>query len=389
MKKMMVSAALAFLMVACGGGGGGGAPAPVGGTPEVAGDGGTGLVLATVAPSQVRLELFEGERVPDVSLSVKFTGDKSPLYDDSVDFFSIVSDPLFDQNPKVIIEMPAAIGEITFHGVVPPNGPKTYVNNITVRACLDVDCQTQYGSTFQVPYTVVVKKGLTVGAEKVDLKTTFGTFPAPITVPVGLPDGTESWTVQADGVVIDAVKSVDGKGIVVSARRLYAADELSGREPISIIRLVANVPGFAPLIREVPVYYTTGPSSVPYVLSQTHSKFSIRLNWDDQVGDDFVQFYSGTTEFKYRVHFIGNEYILKPAGASFAGFPEYSGGWLVGYLYDSGPNPPWWQARALACYKTNCLPAGHYTVKSRYAVTTDGVNELEVLEYTAELDIIP
>jgi hypothetical protein len=314
--------------------------------------------------------------------------------------FAIVPDPLFRTTPLVSIDPARQSATITLQGTIPPSGPKTYSNNITVRACLDAGCQTEIGnSNVSIPYAVMVKKGLTVDSDKLELKTTFGTYPASATVPVGLPDGAVSWTVDAtDGPpswsstrqspAISAVKTADGSGIVVSPKRLYEANSTIE----ATIRLSTITPSGKTLSLVLPVSYKTAASAVPYVLSQTHSKISVKVNTPYIVGGDVVEFYSAEDlaplKPKYMLLFKGNEFIQKPANASFAGYPAYSGGWLFGTI-GRYPYPARWNVEAQACYMTNCLPAGHYTVISRYAVSTDGINELEVLTYSVELDILP
>lgn len=398
MKNSFAAAVLALFLAACGGGGGSGAPA--GGTQPTVGDNGTGLALADVGPSQVQSELYEGEAVPSVTLSATLSGDITLLAGKPLYIFAVVPDPLFLSTPSVQLDPASRRVSITLQGAKPPAGPKTYSNAITIRACLDAGCQREIGnSNISIPYTIVVRKGLTLGVDRLELRTSFGTYPAAATVAVGLPEGVQSWSVAATASgsssisaspspAVGAAKAADGSGIVVSAKRLYKANY-----PMeATIRVTATTSSGKTLFASLPVTYVTSVSNIPYVLSQVHSKITLKVNSPYLVGDDVVEFYSaedvGPLRPKYWLKLKGKEYIEKPANASLDFYPAYPGGWLSGSIL-SYPYPPTWDVKALGCYQTHCLPVGHYTAVAHYAVTTDGFNELDVLTYSVELDIVP
>lgn len=397
MKKTLAAALLALLLAACGGGGGGGAP--TGATQPTVGDNGTGLALANVSPSQVQSELYEGEYVPSVTLSATLNGDITLLAGKPLYIFAVVPDPLFMATPSVQVDAASRRVTITLQGVKSPAGPKTYSNAITIRACLDTGCQREIGnSNISIPYAIVVKKGLSIGLDRLELRTTFGTYPAPATVAVGLPDGVQSWSVAAIAAgtysssnspspAVDAVKAADGSGILVSAKRLYK----SNYPMEASVRVTAITASGKTLFVALPITYVTGPSSIPYVLSQGHTKITLKANSPYLAGDDVVEFYAeelAPLRPKYWLMLKGKEYIEKPANASLDFYPAYPGGWLNGSI-GSYPYPPIWDVKALGCYQAHCLPVGHYTAIARYAVTMDGIQELDVLTYSVDLDIVP
>ncbi|GGC99575.1 hypothetical protein GCM10011396_53870 [Undibacterium terreum] len=115
--------------------------------------------LKDVSPTSINLQVYEGATIPDVTLSGTLDGDLSVLFGKTVYVFITIPDPLFATGiTPATFNNTTPNGAVKLRGLVAPKGAKTYSGNLTIKVCLDSNCQTQLGnSNYPVPYSIVVK----------------------------------------------------------------------------------------------------------------------------------------------------------------------------------------------------------------------------------------
>ncbi|HUL59773.1 MAG TPA: hypothetical protein VLU43_10885 [Anaeromyxobacteraceae bacterium] len=357
--RSLVKAALPcsiVALIACGGGGGGGAP---------------NVTLTVTSPARFDAQVYEGQTVPDLVIAGRLSGDVSALNGKTLYLLAVVPDTfLFTSTPAVNVDNDGLGGNIQLFGAIPPDGPATYSNTIHLHVCLDSGCGSELNVVNgAVPYSVQVKKGLSVGMASVGFSTTFGTVPDPITVSVSLPDGALSWDVKpaygetAFGMVA-AEKAQDGSDHVVFTTTELA---LSNTTYQDTVRIEAVTPDNQTLVRQIPVSLFTGPSGLAWAFQRPSLEVTVSQGYPALTPevDAGVLLPNGDSD---RVFYEDTAYTWPPEADA---FPNKAS-WLYAYMLEEIASPrPAMQIyvvnlQAQVCYGSDCLPAGTYGATIHY-----------------------
>jgi len=302
---------------------------------------------------------------------------------------AMIPDPLFSTTPSFALGADKHSGTLSLSGVYPPVGVATYTNNITVLACLDSGCTNQLaGSGFKVPYVVNVRSGLKSATTA--LNTSFGSFPAPVSVPIQMPAGS-TWRVtgvdRGNPLLIAGSTAPDGStNLIVTTPEL----SLPGTTNDGNLILEAVTPDGHLLRNAVHVTSTTTPSAVPVAIKQQPFTASIPH------GNVLTTFDSGVTLLTPggdagKIHFLDITYA-SPAAASSNTFKDHwvflSSGTVLtsnvgtAYGYHTGYH-------IQGCNGgTSCLPVGTYTATLRFQYSPLGSTPT-ILSYVITMDITP
>ncbi|MGJ7575619.1 hypothetical protein ACSFBX_34230 [Variovorax sp. RB2P76] len=404
--KRVVRAALSGLVslviAACGGGGGGGggggaafplgaAPAPVVPVPPPV-NYVSGLSIRINQPASVDQTVYEGQQVSSVLVSGTLSGDATLLNGKVLVLLVVMPDALFEDKPRVSIDVASRSASLLMTGKVAPDGVRVYKDNITIKACLDTACQSEIRvENPQIPYTIAVKAGLTLGQKSVDFVTPFGTFPAPVRVPVGLPADLASWSVApviGDTAGFKVEKASDGsQNVVVSLDSLAP----SGTSYKGSFAVKVTTQDGQQLSKMFDVSLQTTPSSAPYVLSRPEARFVVKQGTPTlapQV-DTYVYFPGNTSD---RMSYVGTV-LSAPSGADTSMYPAPNL-WLYFRSSNESGTPKYptrsdsWTTQVQACYNGRCLTPGTYgaVVQFRYAPVGGPVSDIY---YPVVMDVVP
>lgn len=384
LSRLLAGGALSILLAACGGGGGS----------DGSGSSAPAVAVSISGPSSVSAELYEGQDVPPATISFNLSGSIASLNGRTVYVFAVMPDPLFTGQPTVWLSRDFTYGTLSLSGVTKISGAGTYSNRITLRVCLDAACSSELPvSNNSIPYTVKVKRGLSVAQSSATLATTFGTMPAAVTVAMSPPENLLSWSVEPATWISKTFMSVRGdkapdgsNTIVLSATELAASN--STRNETIVVK--AQTTDGQTLYRYIDVAYRTSASSLAHAfihpdgISFTDVQ-GVQSPADSSEGS--VLFAAPTSDkFKH----VGTAFTWPPAAEN----DPRRDKWLYLYLPDEISSPRWpgivytAQAQRQACYSGACLPAGHYSALVHYTYSPVG-QPVEDVYYTITLDITP
>lgn len=180
----------ALVVAACGGGGGEG------------GEGGNNVVsLVNLQPTSINLTAFTGENtedspIPTARIVASIAGDVATLDGATVYVYVEAPDAIFTQ-PTIGFNTVEAVLQM---GLIAGLDVGTYSNTMKVSVCLDLQCSKHLGnSPFNIPYTVVVKPGLQVSQQTVNITRIFGSQPEPIIVQAQAAEGGTLEVVSVHG----------------------------------------------------------------------------------------------------------------------------------------------------------------------------------------------
>lgn len=349
----------------------------------------SGLSIRLNQPASVDKTVYEGQQVPGVLVSGTLSGDVNLLSGKVLVLLVVMPDPLFEEKPAIALNATGQSATLVMTGKVAPDGPKVYKGDITVKACLDVACQSEIRvDNPQIPYSITVKAGVTLAQKSVDFVAPFGTFPAPVTVAVGLPSEQVSWSVapvigDTDGFKVE--KATDGSpNIVVSLDSLAP----SGTSYKGSFAAKATTQDGQQLSRVFDVTLQTTPSNAPYVFSRPEARFVVKQGEPNLARVDTGVFFPGNTSDK--MSYVGIT-LSAPAGADTSMFPS---GWLYFYSANEAGTPKRptksdsWSLQVQGCYGGQCLVPGRYTATVRFRYAPDGGAVYDI-NYPVVMDIVP
>lgn len=375
--------ALVAALSACGGGDGGGG-----------GGGGTGVGSVTVTlggPARFDATIYEGQSVPTLVVPFTLSGDVASLNGRTVHVYLVIPDTrLFGATPTLYVAPDGRSGNVQVGGSIAASGSAgTYTNTATARVCLDPACASALRVVNpDIPYSITVKQGVRV--EGVALRTTFGAAPAPIRVPIGLPDGVRSWTVKPGngGVSFQTVRAdpaPDGSAaLVVSPVALF----LPGTST-EAIRVEAVTAEGQTLGRYFEATYSTTTSDVPYAFRIPSVHVTVPSGYaflTDPVRADALFPGDDGDRFDY----LGATYTW-PAAADGMSLRDR---WLYLYLPVEEGSPRWPTMRygieveTQSCMTGTCLPAGRYEAQLHFRYTPASGPAVDQ-DYPVTLDIAP
>ncbi len=365
------------VMVACGGGGG---SAP-------------NVTITVTNPARFDAHVYEGQPVPSLVISGRLSGDVSALNGKTLYLIAFVPDAfLFTDTPAVHADSDGLGGNIQLFGAVPPDGVATYSNTIHLHACLDPACGSELSVVnAAVPYTVEVKKGLSVGVTSVALNTSFGTAPYPVNVSVSLPEGAVSWDVkpgsgEATFGMVEAAKASDGSSNVVFSASELALPGTSYQESVFVEAVTSDA---QTLVRQIPVSLVTGPSGLPWAFQRPSMQISVAQGYPSLTGevDADVLLPNGDSDHLF---YAGTTYSWPSA----ADADPYKARWMYAHMLEeqASPRPAMKfypvSIQAQVCYMGDCLPAGNYGAIIHYQYMPAGGSTSD-LYYQVNLDIVP
>ena len=348
------------------------------------------VTVTVTGPARFDATVYEGQRIPSLLITFQLSGDVSSLNGRTIFLFFDVPDAgLFDPTPSLNIDSGGLSGNVQFFGVVAPDGSAaTYTNTVRTRVCLDTACASQlHVVNPDIPYTVLVKQGLHVSP--VVLETTFGTPPTPVTVPIGLPDGAQSWTVHASAAnTVAGARGEPAPGgaaaIVVSADNLVLPGTYLDALTVEAVTAEGQT-----LSRGIQVTYTTTASAVPYAFPRPAAYLTAAFGYpylSNAIHADAL--FPGTDGDQF--HYLGAAYTWPAAADGNA----YRDGWLYSYLpveISSPRNPTTTypiELQTQGCYMGNCLPAGRYEALLHFQYTPASGSPADAY-YPVTFDITP
>jgi hypothetical protein len=366
------AAGMAALLVACGGGGGG--------------DASENPSLEITGPKSIDISVYETEQLTPATIRGRLAGgDVKRLEGKTLYLLAVTEgDPIF-KTAQPYIDTDGLGGGLILGLAQPavPDGVRDHKGTITVRACLDPDCKSELTvQNAKVPYTVRVKKGLSVRSPA-EFQSTFGAaqVPAAVTVPVDLPDNVVSWSLSDAGgtndfyrTVIRADKAADGSAaIVVSVNHLT----LPGKATQDIM-VKAVTPDGHELRRLFTATMTTAPGSVTYAFQRPQPHFVVKAGHGSLV----------------EMPHAGLNVTDGNAGRATLGSITYGPGNILeyGWLYPgtAGLSDALFgvDLRAQVCYEKVCLPVGRYEATVVYRVAPLGGAVVE-MPLVVTLDVVP
>lgn len=335
---------------------------------------------------------YEGQQIPSALVSGTLSGDVSLLSGKVLVLLVVMPDPLFEEKPAISVNATAQSASLLMTGKVAPDGAKVYKDNITIKACLDVACQSEIRvENPQIPYTITVKAGLKLGQKSVDFVTPFGAPVTPVSVPVTLPANVASWSVksvQGSGDIFKVEKAADG-----SANLLVSLDGLlpAGTSYKATFSVNATLLDGQQLYRSLDVSVLTNPSSEPYVLSRPEARFVVKQGTPTLAPEvnTYVLFPGNTSD---KMSYVGTT-LSAPPGADTSMYPA-ANLWLYFYSSNEAGTPKFatksdsWRTQVQACYGGQCLTPGRYTAMVRFRYAPDGGSVYDI-NYPVTMDVVP
>lgn len=351
----------ALLLIAalsgCGGGGSGSTAPPV--------------TVTVTGPARFDATVYEGQLIPSLVISFQVSGDVSSLNGRTLYIYVELPDAgLFDPAPLLHLDSTLVGGNVQLMGLAAPHGSAaTYTNTVRTRVCLDAACASQLRVVnADIPYTVRIKQGLRLSP--VVLETTFGTPAAPVTVPIGLPEGAQSWSVHASvagGTAGIRGEPAPGGGaeILVSADDLVLPGTVLAGLTVEAVTAEGDT-----LTGGIQVTYTTNPSDLPYAFRRPAVQLTAAAGYpylSEAIHADAL--FPGVDGDRF--HHLGATYTWPAAADGNA----YRAGWLYAYMpveigLPRNPTSTYGiELQSQGCYMGNCLPAGRYEALLHFQYT--------------------
>lgn len=322
-----------------------------------------GVTAVLTAPSIVRAEIVQGQKMNNVSMSGTALGNVTALAGRTL--YIIIEDPhsLFEVRPSVS-QSSTHVTIFATGKTLPTAG--LLAGNLKIYACLDPQCSTALaGSPLLLPYSVTVTPGVSADTESVSVFPGFGEVPAARSIRVNLPPGTTFWSASLLGgggsPRVISVRSNSQRSNIVGnvsvSFNLAAAGTY--RDTVRIAGSQVSASGSSvSFSKDIPVTYTVNPhDAVDAAISPVETVVPMKFG-DAQASPSQTRTVVANTGVTLRQ--LGVEYLSAPAAA--AGHARVNS---------------WWSdasATASTCAGTSCLPAGTYQARVRYAKTKAGVS---------------
>lgn len=125
---------------------------------------GPNVTLTVTSPIRVDASVYQGASGPSVVIAGRLSGDVAALKGHALYLLAVVTFGFpFDGTPAVHSDSDGLGGDLQLFGETPLAGVANDSGTIRLHACLDADCTQELRVVNgEIPYTIQVKKGLSV-----------------------------------------------------------------------------------------------------------------------------------------------------------------------------------------------------------------------------------